>query len=205
MKFDPSTMRLQAAGHLLSDIVTPRPIAWVSTISKSGVFNLAPFSAYGMINNRPMIVGFSVGTFRDGRIKDTLRNIQFAKEYVICVVTEELGEAMNQTSAPYPPDVSEFDKAVLTPAKADLVKAPLVAESPVNMECRLLRIEEFGQAPMSFSYVIGEVVRVHVADRYYDKQTDRLAGLNPIGRLGGDGGLYCRTTDMFEMKRPTLP
>lgn len=204
MKFDPKDLNLPDASHLLTDIVSPRPIAWVSTVGENGVFNLAPFSAYGMVCVKPMVVAFSVSSNRDGRKKDTLRNIESSKEFVVCVVTEELAEKMNLTSASYPPDVSEFEKVGLTPAKADLVKPPLVAESPVNMECRVTQIMEFGSEKVISKLIIGEVLRVHVADRLYDKQNKRLSGLNPVGRLGGDGGLYCRTRDMFEMKRPTL-
>ncbi|MBM2824806.1 MAG: flavin reductase domain protein, FMN-binding [Dehalococcoidales bacterium] len=203
MKIDPRSLTQQDSSHLLTDIVVPRPIAWVSTVDKRGIFNLAPFSAYGMISTKPMVVGFSVGSNRDGQKKDTLRNIESTREFVINVVTEEMAEAMNTTSAPYPSEVSEFEKAGLTPLKAELVKAPMVAESPVNMECRVLQILEFGKDP-PYSLIIGEVLRVHVADECYDKVNKRVSGLKAVARLGGDGDLYCRTRDTFQMKRPSL-
>jgi flavin reductase (DIM6/NTAB) family NADH-FMN oxidoreductase RutF len=152
-----------------------------------------------------MVVGFSVSTYRDGKKKDTILNIEATQEYTINVVTEDLGEAMNLTSAPYPREVSEFGKAGLTPVKAELVKAPLVAESPVSMECRVLQILRFGNAPTITSFIIGEVLRVHIKDDFYNAQSRRVSGLRPIGRLGGDQDLYCRTKDTFEMKRPVLP
>jgi flavin reductase (DIM6/NTAB) family NADH-FMN oxidoreductase RutF len=203
MKIIPASLSNQDASHLVTDVVEPRPIAWVSTVDAEGRTNLAPFSAYGFICNRPMIVGFSVATKRDGAKKDTICNIEATGEYVISVITYELAEKMNQTAAGYPHDVSEFAKAGLTPVKADIVKAPLVAESPLSMECRVINILEFGKMPSLYSYIIGEVMLVHVKDEYFNKQSKRVSGLRLIGRLGGEGDLYCRAQDTFEMKRPT--
>lgn len=204
MKFNPSNMENQKLSHLLTDIVVPRPIAWVSTVNTNGISNLAPFSAYAMVSANPMIVCFTVITTRDGRKKDTLLNVELTEEFVISVVTEDLAEAMNQTCAPYPRDVSEYEKAGLTPVKADTVKVPMVGESPINMECKLLQILEFGQLPHISSLIIGEVQIVHIADELFDSKTERISGLKVIGRLGGDGDTYSRTNDTFQMKRPTL-
>ncbi len=204
MKIEPGKLAQQGSSHLLTDIVIPRPIAWVSTVGKSGVFNLAPFSAYGMIGSRPMLIGFSVTTTRDGKKKDTIRNIEATREFVINVVTEDLAKEMNITSTPYPSDVSEFEKAGLKPLKADLVKAPMVAESPVNMECRVVRIHRFGEAPTITSFIIGKVLLVHIKDNFWDNRSKRIEGLRAIARLGGEEDLYCLAQDTFEMKRPTL-
>ncbi len=204
MKIDPNTLTQQDASHLLTDIVVPRPIAWVSTVDQRGTFNLAPFSAYGMVSTQPMVIGFCVSTYRDGRKKDTIRNVEAMREFVVNVVTEELAQAMNITSAPYASDVSEFNEARLTPHKADLVKAPLVADSPVSMECRVIQILEFGKAPAISSFILGEVLRVHIRDEYYDSHKNRVVGLRAIGRLGGEQDLYCRGQDTFEMRRPSL-
>jgi flavin reductase (DIM6/NTAB) family NADH-FMN oxidoreductase RutF len=204
MKFDPKNLKHQSLSHLLTDIVVPRPIAWVSTVSDKGIYNLAPFSAYAMVGTNPMVVCLTVNTNRDGKKKDTILNLELTKEFVISVVTEDLAEAMNKTSAPYPRDVSEYEKAGLTPIKADIVKAPMVGESPINMECSVLQILEFGKTPIISDLVIGEVLLVHIADELFDTKTGRISGLKAVGRLGGDGDLYCRTRDTFQMKRPTL-
>jgi flavin reductase (DIM6/NTAB) family NADH-FMN oxidoreductase RutF len=204
MKFDPKSLKHRDLAHLLTDVVVPRPIAWISTVDERGIYNLAPFSSYSMVSNRPLLICFSVGTTRDGQKKDTILNIELTKEFVISVVTEDLAEAMNKTSAPYPRDISEYEEVGLTPVKADLVKAPMVGESPINMECRVLQILEFGQAPALSSLVIGEILLIHVADELYDKQSGRISGLKAVGRLGGDGDIYCRIRDSFQMKRPTL-
>jgi flavin reductase (DIM6/NTAB) family NADH-FMN oxidoreductase RutF len=201
---DTNELALQDASHLMTDIVVPRPIAWVSTVDENGVYNLAPFSCYGLVSGMPMVVGFSVGAYRDGRKKDTLRNIEFTKDFVVNVVTETLASAMNVTSAAYPRQVSEFSEAGLTPVKADIVNAPMVAESPIKMECRVLQIIEFGKNPVTNSLILGSVLRVHIADKYWNKVTKRVDGLRPIARLGGEGDEYCRTGDVFQMKRPTI-
>lgn len=204
MKIDLASLGQRDLHHIMMSAIVPRPIAWVSTVSEDGVFNLAPFSAYGSVSIKPVMVGFAVSATRDGREKDTLKNIEATKEFVINVVDEALAEAMNATSAPYPSDVDEFKKARITPVKADLVKAPMVAESPISLECRLNQILKFGEAPRMSSYVIGEVLRVHVKDEFYANEEIQMSKLKAIGRLGGRGGdQYCRTSDSFEMKRPT--
>jgi flavin reductase (DIM6/NTAB) family NADH-FMN oxidoreductase RutF len=204
MKIDTNDLALQDSSHFMTDIVVPRPIAWVSTVDENGIFNLAPFSCYGLVSGLPMVVGFSVGSYRDGQKKDTLRNIELTKEFVINVVTEPLASAMNVTSASYPREVSEFVKAGLTPIKADIVNAPMVVESPVKMECRVIQIIAFGKTPVTNTFILGSVLRVHVADEFWNKSTRRIEGLRPIARLGGEGDLYCRTEDTFQMKRPTI-
>ena len=118
MKIDTNDLALQDSSHLITDIVVPRPIAWVSTVDENGVFNLAPFSCYGMVSGLPMVVGFSVGSYRDGQKKDTLRNIELTKDFVINVVTETLAPAMNVTAAPYPREVSEFVMAEIDTNKS---------------------------------------------------------------------------------------
>ena len=204
MKFDSKSLENRDLAHLLTDVVVPRPIAWVSTVSERGIYNLAPFSAYSMVSAKPLLVCFSVATNRDGQKKDTILNIESTKEFVISVVTEDQAEAMNETAAPYPRDVSEYEKVGHTPVKSDLVKAPMVGESPINMECRVFQILEFGQVPTLTSLVIGEILLIHIADEFYDKQSGRVSGFKAVGRLGGDGDIYCRTRDTFQMKRPSL-
>jgi flavin reductase (DIM6/NTAB) family NADH-FMN oxidoreductase RutF len=147
------------------------------------------------------MVGFGVGTFRDGRKKDTLRNIEENQQFVINVVTEDLGEAMNLTSAPYPPEISEFEKANLTPVKCDRVSPARVGEAMVSLECRMSQILRFGQAPQQNSFIVGEVLLLHIKDEIWSKGTIDSSKLKTIGRMGGTD-VYCRTSDRFEMKRP---
>lgn len=204
MKIDPKNLNQQDSHHLLTELVIPRPIAWVSTVDGQGIFNLAPFSAYGMVSSRPMVVSFSVGIKRDGQKKDTLTNVELTGEFVVNVVTKDLAEKMNITSVPYPSDVNEFEKAKLTSVTADIVKAPMVAESPVNMECRVIQSIDIGKPSPSCSLIIGEVLCIHIRDEFYDSQTKLVSGLRAIARLGGERDLYCLGQDTFEMNRPSL-
>ena len=129
-------------------------------------------------------------------------NIETTKEFVVNVVNESIAEAMNQAGAEYPSDVDEFKEVGHTPAKSDLVKPPLVAESPVNMECKLTQILEFGEAPIGGHVIIGEIILIHVKDELWTGVDIDVSKLKPIGRLGGQ--LYCRITATFEMERPIL-
>ena len=147
----------------------------------------------------PIIIGFSIGR-RDGQKKDTLVNIECSGDFVVNVVTENIAKVMNKAATNYPSHVDEFREVGLTPIKSDLVKPPMVDESPINMECRLKQILEFGKLPRCNSFVIGEVVRIHIQDDVYVNDEIQAAKLKLVGRLGGN--LFCRTTDMFEMKRP---
>lgn len=203
MKIDPADLNRQDAHALLVGAILPRPIAFVSTVGKDGIHNIAPFSFFTGMSSKPAIVGFGVARRRDGVKKDTLVNIEHTKDYVINLVTEELAEAMNQAAGEYPSHVDEFQVAGLTPVKSDLVKSPRVAESPVNMECRLMQILEFGQSPNVNSFIIGEVICVHVQEESWVDGVIKASKVRAIGRLGED--LYCRTEDMFEMKRPQGP
>jgi len=201
MKIDPANLDYKDSFKLLSATVTPRPTVLVSTIGKDGVFNAAPFALLTGVCVKPMLVGFSALWKRDGQKKDTLVNIEFSRDFVISVVPESLAEPMNQASKDYPSDVDEFKEVGLTPVRADIVKSPVVDESPINMECRLVKILEFGDARRS-AFIIGEVVRVHIKDEIYVNNDVDPTKLKALGRLGG--ALYCRTTDIFEMEAPHI-
>jgi flavin reductase (DIM6/NTAB) family NADH-FMN oxidoreductase RutF len=202
VKIDLANLDLAGAHELLVGAVLPRPIAFVSTVGEDGIYNLAPFSYFTVLSSRPAVVGFGIGRKRDGRKKDTLVNIEFSKDFVINIVTESIAKAMNQASGEYPSHVDEFKEVGLTPVKSDSVKPPRVAESPVNLECRLLQILEFGRPPRPSSFVIGQILRAHVKDELWENGVIQADKLKAIGRLGED--FYCRTMDRFEMKRPII-
>lgn len=202
MKVDPSHLEWKEAHEILVGVVLPRPIAFVSTIGADGIYNLAPFSFCTPIAVQPPIIGFGIGCKRDGKKKDTLINIEYSKDFVFNVVPESIAEAMNQASRDYPIYLDEFKEVGLTPTKGDLVRSPRVQESPINLECRLKQILEFGQAPRATSFVIGEIVRIHIKDEFWKKGSLDSAAIKIIGRMGGD--FYCRTNDIFAMERPEV-
>ena len=186
MEFNPAELSRMESHELFMSAIVPRPIAFVSTIGEDGVYNVAPFSCFAQIGLKPPLVCLYVGRKREGQKKDTLRNIESSGAFVVNVVDEPLAEAMNQTSGEYPLDVDEFEKAGLIPEKADLVNSPMIAESPVKMECRVLQILSFGKAPKYSHFVIGSVLRVHVKDELWIDGIIKNTRLDAIGRLGED-------------------
>ena len=203
MKIIPSNLNKRDSHELIMSAILPRPIAFVSTVGEDGVFNIAPFSCFAPVSSKPALVCLGISSKRDGQKKDTLKNIVFSRDFVVNVVDEVLAEAMNQSSAEYPSEVDEFKEVGLTPVKSDLVKAPRAAESPVNMECKVVEILTFGEGPNEGNVIIGEVVLVHVKDGLWEGDEIAISKWKPIGRLGGK--LYCRIKDMFAMERPNIP
>ncbi|HKX00776.1 MAG TPA: flavin reductase family protein [Bryobacteraceae bacterium] len=186
---------------LMVGVIVPRPIAFVSTVSPEGVRNLAPFSFFTGISANPPVICFSpMIRGSDGSRKDTLRNIEAVKEFVVNVVSEEFAEQMNICSAEFPPEVDEFAQSGLTPIASDLVKPPRVKESHINMECRLVQIVHVSPKPLGGSIVLGEVLRFHIDDALFTDYKIDPDKLHPIGRMGGP--TYTRTTDRFDMQRP---
>ncbi len=197
MIVDPSKMTRDDAYRLMISAFIPRPIAFVSTRSRAGVDNCAPFSYSMGVSSRPMVLAVSIGS-RGRRPKDTARNILDTREFVVNVVTEAIAERMNVASGDWAEDVSEFDEAGLTPAPSEVVAPPRIAESPVNFECRLLQHVVVADNTVCF----GEVVRLHVADDVVSNGRVDTRKLRPVGRLGG--AQYCRTDSIFEMIRPKI-
>ena len=188
---------------LLIGSIVPRPIGFVSTISPSNIYNLAPFSFFNGVCSEPMTVLFCpVIRGSDGQEKDTLKNIKATKEFVVNIVSEEIAEQMNQCSAEYPYGVDEFKETGLTPEKSKIVKAPLVKEAKINMECQLLHLIEIGNKPGSGTVVIGEVIYFHVREDVYKDGKIILSNLKPVARLGGTD--YARVTDTFSLPRPEV-
>ena len=178
--------------HLLTNVVVPRPIAWVSTVSANGVRNLAPHSYFNIASHDPPIVHFT----QTGR-KDTLRNVEASGEFVVNIVSRDLAEAMNITAADFPPAEDEFSWAGLEAAASTLVTPPRVAAARAAMECRVRTILPMGNGNMVF----GDVLMVHVDTGIWAHGRIDLAALAPVGRLGGSA--YATVTDIFKLARPT--
>jgi flavin reductase (DIM6/NTAB) family NADH-FMN oxidoreductase RutF len=182
-------------------IVGPRPIGWISTCSAAGALNLAPYSFFNAFNYTPPIVGFaSIG------YKDTLRNIEETGEFVWNLATRPLAEAMNQTCAAVPPDVSEFELAGLTPAPSRLIAVPRVLQSPVSFECRrtqIVQIEGADGAKVPTWLVLGEVVAVHIDKALLHNGVYDTAAAGHILRGGGPGDYFTVGPEqLFHMYRP---
>lgn len=190
--------------QMLISCVVPRPIAFVTTLSASGVVNLAPFSFFNGIGGNPPAVMFSPCNSRTGKPKDTVVNLRHLGEFVVNIVPHAIAEPMNNASFEFPPDVSELETCGFTAVPSVHVRPPRVAESPVHLECRLVDIVPVGSGPLAANVCIGEVLCFHVANGYQSAQgTIDIEKLDAIGRLGGD--LYSYTRERFSMPRPTGP
>jgi flavin reductase (DIM6/NTAB) family NADH-FMN oxidoreductase RutF len=206
MQIDPQAIGTDAMYKLMIGCVVPRPIAWVSSVDAAGVPNLAPFSYFMAITHDPPTIAFSASpraeTSDPRAKKDTLRNVEATREFVVNVVDDALAEQMNVTSGDYAPEVDEFTQANLLAAPSVKVKAPRVALAPINMECRVVQIIPIGNLPSNL--VIGQIVHLHVRDDVYDAASGRLDmhRLRPVGRLAGH--LYTHVHEIFEMKRPSV-
>jgi flavin reductase (DIM6/NTAB) family NADH-FMN oxidoreductase RutF len=188
----------------LTEVVVPRPIALVATVDPKGVANLAPFSFFTIVSSNPPCVAFAPHRAgRTGSKKDTLRNIEQVGEFTVSVVTEEIAERVNSCAARLPYGDSEFEYSGLTPLAADQVKAPLVAESPVGLECTLEEIRTYGEAGGAGSLVVGRVVLMHLDPAVRDPADGRVVPerLRAVGRMGGS--LWCRTRSTFLLERPS--
>ena len=182
-------------------IVGPRPIGWISTQSATGALNLAPYSFFNAFNYVPPIVGFaSIGA------KDTLRNIEATGEFVWNLATRDLADAMNQSCAAVPPEVSEFELAGLTPLASEKVRPPRVAESPVTFECRstqIVQLQGIDGEKVPTWLVLGEVVAVHIAKALLKDGVYDTAGAGHILRGGGPADYFTVGPEqLFKMYRP---
>ncbi len=201
MIIDPCHHEPRDIYKLMTGAIVPRPIAFVASISAEGVRNLAPFSFFAGVSANPPVICFCpMVRGSDGKKKDTLRNIEAVREFVVNVVSEDLVQQMNLCSGEYPPEVDEFALSGLTPVASDLVKPPRVGEARISMECRLRQIIPVSDEPLGASVVLGEIVRFHVHDELFDNFKIDPDRLGAIGRMGGP--TYTRTRDRFDLQRP---
>jgi flavin reductase (DIM6/NTAB) family NADH-FMN oxidoreductase RutF len=180
-------------------IVAPRPIGWISTLSAAGAVNLAPYSYFNGVHSKPPLVMFG----SENR-KDSLAFVEETKEFVCSLATWDLREQMNQTSAPYPRGVDEMRAAGLTPAPCRLVKPPRVAEAPCALECKVLNVvplNDVNGRPLDGYVVIGQVVGVHIDERFIRNGLLDTAAMKPIARGGYHD--YSVVTESFTMRRPS--
>ena len=184
--------------RMLTGAVIPRPIAWVSTQSESGVDNLAPFSFFTIVSISPPIIAFApMDRPESSEPKDTLRNVTETDEFVVNAVTSDVVEQMNETSGAYDPTEDEFEIANVTRQPSRRVAPHCVREAAVSLECQgydMFRLE-------TSTLVLGRVVHAHVDDRTVnDNGKFDVEQVDAIGRLAG--GRYCSTADRFELDRP---
>jgi flavin reductase (DIM6/NTAB) family NADH-FMN oxidoreductase RutF len=201
LAFDPADHSPGDIYKLMIGAIVPRPIALVSSVDEANIRNLAPFSYFTACSSNPPVVVFCpILRPLPPTAKDTLRNIMATREFVVNIVSEEFVERMNATAATVGPEVDEFALSGLTPIASDLIKPARVAESHVQMECRLLQIVQVSDKPGGGSLVLGEVMRFHVDRDLIQNFRIDPDKLRAVGRMAGS--TYVRTTDRFELERP---
>jgi flavin reductase (DIM6/NTAB) family NADH-FMN oxidoreductase RutF len=201
LAFDPANHSTGDIYKLMIGSIVPRPIALVSSVDEANVRNLAPFSYFTACSANPPVVLFCpMLRPLPPTAKDTLRNVMATREFVVNIVSEEFVERMNATAATVGPEVDEFELSRLTPIASELVKPARVAESHVQMECRLLQVVHVSERPLGGSVVLGEVLRFHVDEDYIEDFRIDPDKLRAVGRMAGS--TYARTTDRFELQRP---
>ncbi|HXR46943.1 MAG TPA: flavin reductase family protein [Candidatus Limnocylindrales bacterium] len=199
MELDLENQFADRAYQLLVSLVTPRPIALVTTLSPDGRVNAAPFSFFNVLGAQPPIVAFAPGDRDNGTPKDTALNIRARHEFVVNLVDEAIAEAMNQCAASLAYGENELARAGLTAAPSSLVKPPRIVEAPASLEC-----VEWGTLQIGNNrVVIGVVKRLHLREELFDAEKKRIHAdkLFLIGRMAAPHW-YCRTRDRFEMIRP---
>ena len=204
LSIDLSEIGVPKAHHYLLSAVGPRPICFASTIDEKGRPNLAPFSFFNVFSSNPPIAVFSPSrSGRTGQHKDTFNNVQKVKQVVINLVNYKMVEQMSLASSPYSPETDEFVKSGLTPLKSELIKPFRVKEAPVQMECEVIEIKEFGESGGAGNLVICKILKMHIAEELLnDKKMIDQEKIDLVARMGGDW--YCRTdsNSMFEIKKP---
>ncbi len=200
MRFDPTQTEPSSIYKLLTGVVIPRPIGWVSTIDAAGKNNLAPFSYFNAVGEDPPHIMFS--TVRTGnKNKDTLNNILHNQQFVVNLVTEDLVEKMNATSAQVSADIDEFELAGLTPADSQLILPKRVLESKVNFECKMVHhyfLEDHKNGGACI--IIGRILMMHIDDSILmDGDKINLETYKPVARLAGSN--YSKLGEIFSIKR----
>lgn len=199
MEFNLESEFAERAYPLLASLVTPRPIAFVTTMSPEGKINAAPFSFFNLLGADPPILAIAPGDRDNGIPKDTALNIRLTHEFVVNLVDETIAEAMNKCAASLAYGENELAHAGLHSLPSSAVKPPRIAESPASMECKEWGTLQIGNNRV----VVGLIKRLHVRDELFDPETKRIRSekVMVIGRMASPNW-YCRTRDRFEMIRP---
>ena len=206
MIFNLSELKPAEKQYYLQHVIAPRPICFASTIDKDGKVNLSPFSFFNMFSSNPPVCVFSPARrVRDNTTKHTLQNVLEVPEVVINIVGYEMVQQASLASCEYPKGVDEFEKAGFTKEEASIVKPPMVKESKVKMECRVMEVKSLGEGGGAGQLVICEILRLHIADEYLDadKKLDQRK-IDLVARLGADW--YCRVSpeNLFQVAKPNV-
>jgi flavin reductase (DIM6/NTAB) family NADH-FMN oxidoreductase RutF len=195
MRIDPSDLGAEQAYRLITGVVVPRPIAWVTTLSGTGVVNLAPFSAFTFVSPKPPMLAISVGRKAES-YKDTAHNILLTEEYVVHIADTPLMAAVHESSVEYPPHISEVEELKLETLPSERIAVPRLEAAPIAMECRFRQCLEFGETRSRL--IVGEVLLFHFRDGLLKNGKVETEALDPIARIGGPR--YARLGEIVTLK-----
>jgi flavin reductase (DIM6/NTAB) family NADH-FMN oxidoreductase RutF len=192
MEYAPADLTPRESYKILTSFVLPRPIAWVTTLGPTNVVNAAPFSFFNVFCEEPPLCMFAVNLRPDGRVKDTLVNVQRSGEFVVNIADEALARAMHETSGDFPPEIGEPTYLGLKLAPSSKVAPPRLADTPWAMECKTWKIID---ANRDRQLIMGEGINFYIRDELWDRDVMRvhMDRYHPIGRMFADR--YCRTDD----------
>jgi flavin reductase (DIM6/NTAB) family NADH-FMN oxidoreductase RutF len=201
MILDPGQLASRDVYAWMTALITPRPIAWVSTIDEAGRTNLAPFSFFNGVTAAPPTLLFVPVNQRDGEKKDTVLNLERVPECVVNLVSHAEAARMNACAARLPHGESEFTAFGIESAPSEVVRPPRVAAAPAAFECRVRQIVPVGEGGLAAHVVICDILRFHVRDDVLgaDGRPD-AARLDTVGRMGGED--YATTRERFQLERP---
>lgn len=200
LSIDPANNTERENYKFLIGSIIPRPIAFVTTVSKVGILNGAPFSYFNIVSSNPPMISLSIQRSSESQ-KDTARNIIESKEFVVHIVDEQNVEKVNMTAASLPPDQSEIELAKLTPVDSLKVSVPGVKEAKIRMECSLEHSLELGGSDSpGCDFIIGKVVQFHIDSDIYENGRIDPRGLAAVSRLAGTN--YAKIGEIFSMERP---
>ncbi len=198
MKIDISSLDQKKLHALLIGAISPLPVTLISTIGEDGIHNAAPFSLAFPISYRPPLICVSIG-LRNGQMKDTGRNIDYTKDFVVNIMGEDTIKQAMRTAGNYPREVDEIKKVGLTAIAGERVKSPLVAEAQISMECKLYQRHEIGEGEDLRVIIYGEVLLVHLKEGLWVSGKIKPSVLRAVGYLGNDK--YCKTSEMMSLRR----
>lgn len=197
MNIQPDSVSLRHFYDTMVAVITPRPIAWVSTIDAAGVCNLAPYSFFNGVGVNPPTLMFCPANKADGSPKDTLANVRANGQFVVNVVTESFAEAMKQSADDGTPESDEFELTGMHKVASALVKPPRVADVVAAMECELLTSMQLGVGPGGANLVVGRILSIYLSDSLIGEDGRPVPSrVDTIGRMGGP--TYAKTNDRFE-------
>ncbi|GAA5120539.1 flavin reductase family protein [Alloalcanivorax gelatiniphagus] len=182
MQIDTDSLSPQECYRLISGIVVPRPIAWITTQSADGVVNLAPFSCFTFVSNSPLMVGINIGR-KAGREKDTARNIRALDQFVVNIADWTMVEDVHASAVEYDAHESEVESLGLTVLPSETVTPPRLEKAPISLECLLHSVTGYGNTGAEF--FVGRVTRIHVSDRLYENGRIDTRALQPVCRIAG--------------------